>query len=57
MSLSFFVVTGGKGGWSEKGCHVNNEQSTDTLTVCECDHLTNFAMIMVRLILISFLAT
>ncbi|XP_072019677.1 uncharacterized protein [Amphiura filiformis] len=36
----------GKGGWSEKGCRVNEEESSKSLTVCECDHLTNFAMIM-----------
>ena len=31
-------------GWSDSGCAVKT--SNDTLTVCECDHLTNFALLM-----------
>ena len=31
-------------GWSDSGCSVKT--SNDTLTVCECDHLTNFALLM-----------
>ncbi|KAF5284108.1 hypothetical protein FQA39_LY17099 [Lamprigera yunnana] len=30
--------------WSEEGCHV--EYSNQTHTVCSCDHLTNFAILM-----------
>ncbi|KAF5286236.1 hypothetical protein FQR65_LT02248 [Abscondita terminalis] len=30
--------------WSEEGCHV--EYTNQTHTVCSCDHLTNFAILM-----------
>ncbi|XP_070189464.1 adhesion G protein-coupled receptor B1-like [Littorina saxatilis] len=33
-----------KGIWSTKGCRVTKSHST--MTVCECDHLTNFAVLM-----------
>lgn len=32
------------GGWSETGCRVQSHN--DTQTVCSCDHLTNFAVLM-----------
>ncbi|XP_038059535.1 adhesion G-protein coupled receptor G4-like [Patiria miniata] len=35
-----------QGGWSAKGCAVNFELSDSTTVVCECNHLTNFAMLM-----------
>ncbi|XP_035725800.1 latrophilin Cirl-like isoform X2 [Vespa mandarinia] len=31
-------------GWSEEGCQIR--KSNDTHTVCECNHLTNFAVLM-----------
>ena len=31
-------------GWSDSGCHV--VASNETYTECECDHLTNFAVLM-----------
>ncbi|XP_022094855.1 adhesion G-protein coupled receptor G2-like isoform X3 [Acanthaster planci] len=35
-----------QGGWSTKGCEVNFDLSDSTSVVCECNHLTNFAMLM-----------
>ncbi|XP_030748603.1 latrophilin Cirl isoform X2 [Sitophilus oryzae] len=32
--------------WSEEGCHVDTSESNFTHTVCFCDHLTNFAILM-----------
>ncbi|XP_050314725.1 latrophilin Cirl-like isoform X2 [Anthonomus grandis grandis] len=32
--------------WSEEGCHVDVSESNYTHTVCSCDHLTNFAILM-----------
>ena len=31
--------------WSTKGCEVSPNDSQDDLTVCHCEHLTNFAVI------------
>ena len=31
--------------WSTSGCSLDRRKSTDRTTVCECDHLTNFAII------------
>lgn len=36
----------GNGAWSRKGCHVVTEHSNQTHTMCACDHLTNFAILM-----------
>ncbi|XP_077864329.1 adhesion G-protein coupled receptor G6-like [Saccoglossus kowalevskii] len=33
------------GGWSTDGCNVSG-QSSHNVTTCECDHLTNFALLM-----------
>ena len=32
------------GEWSQEGCHVVS--SDEEKTVCQCDHLTNFAVLM-----------
>ncbi|XP_049823101.1 latrophilin Cirl isoform X3 [Aethina tumida] len=32
--------------WSEEGCKVDASSSNNTHTVCLCDHLTNFAILM-----------
>ena len=32
------------GEWSQEGCHV--VLSDEEKTVCQCDHLTNFAILM-----------
>lgn len=33
-------------GWSGSGCYVDAERSSEVQTVCLCDHLTNFALLM-----------
>ena len=35
-----------EGEWSEEGCKVNEALSTTSRTVCECNHLTNFAILL-----------
>jgi len=39
-------VLGGSGGWNPDGCYVKNS-STENETVCSCDHLTSFAVLLV----------
>jgi len=39
-------TTHGRGAWSREGCYVMTEYSNSTHTVCACDHLTNFAVLM-----------
>ena len=34
------------GEWSERGCFKNNSQSNVSVTVCECNHLTHFAILL-----------
>ena len=41
-----FSIGHGRGAWSREGCHVVTEQSNSTHTVCACNHLTNFAILM-----------
>ncbi|XP_070189458.1 mucin-22-like isoform X2 [Littorina saxatilis] len=44
-SCQFLNVEASTGGiWSSNGCRVT--ESNSTMTVCECDHLTNFAVLM-----------
>ena len=35
-------------GWSDAGCRsvTDNDVTRDDVTICECDHLTNFALLM-----------
>ncbi|XP_071323526.1 adhesion G-protein coupled receptor G6 isoform X8 [Trachinotus anak] len=40
-----FNMTNGTGGWNGEGCRVSNE-STSNKTVCLCDHLTHFGILM-----------
>ncbi|XP_041463108.1 adhesion G-protein coupled receptor G6-like isoform X2 [Lytechinus variegatus] len=39
-----FTAAGGKGSWSTEGCIAS--QTSEDRTQCECDHLTNFAILM-----------
>ncbi|XP_054482334.1 adhesion G-protein coupled receptor G2-like [Anoplopoma fimbria] len=39
-----FTLNNESGGWNPKGCHVRN--STDNETVCGCNHLTSFAILL-----------
>lgn len=34
------------GHWSTDGCTPNKDKSNENKTVCECTHLTNFAILM-----------
>ena len=49
LMLSFHVIVRGvnsSGLWSTKGCDVDASASNETHSVCKCDHLTNFAVLM-----------
>ncbi|KAM4547574.1 uncharacterized protein V3H82_021173 [Fundulus diaphanus] len=39
-----FTINNGSGGWSSDGCFVKN--TTDDETVCGCNHLTSFAILL-----------
>ncbi|XP_030293856.1 adhesion G-protein coupled receptor G2-like [Sparus aurata] len=39
-----FTLNDGSGGWNSSGCFVRN--STDNETVCSCNHLTSFAILL-----------
>ena len=34
------------GSWSDRGCQKNEEISNEDVTVCECNHLTHFAILL-----------
>ena len=34
------------GNWSDRGCSRNERLSNVSVTVCECDHLTHFAILL-----------
>ena len=34
------------GEWSERGCQRNDNLSNASVTVCECNHLTHFAILL-----------
>ena len=38
------VLEGSK--WNRRGCRLNERESTPSVTVCECNHLTHFAMML-----------
>ncbi|XP_039981013.1 adhesion G-protein coupled receptor G6 isoform X8 [Xiphias gladius] len=40
-----FSMNNGSGGWNEEGCIVSKE-STSNRTICLCDHLTHFGILM-----------
>ena len=44
--MSSVRIAGGHGAWSRRGCHVMSGRSNSTHTVCSCNHLTNFAILM-----------
>ncbi|XP_049896391.1 adhesion G-protein coupled receptor G2 [Epinephelus moara] len=39
-----FTLNDGSGGWNPRGCSVRN--STDNETICGCNHLTSFAILL-----------
>ena len=34
------------GQWSDRGCARNENLSNESITVCECNHLTHFAILL-----------
>jgi len=34
------------GRWSKQGCDISKEESNTTTTVCVCNHLTHFAILL-----------
>ena len=49
------VIAEGRGNWSESGCSLVEEESNTAVGkyVCECNHLTNFAVLVVSLQIIA----
>ncbi|XP_013127716.1 adhesion G-protein coupled receptor G6 isoform X4 [Oreochromis niloticus] len=41
-----FKKNDGTGGWNKEGCTKNSTYSTANKTVCECDHLTHFGVLL-----------
>ena len=39
-------IPGVIGAWSSEGCNVSKTQNYDGYLTCECDHLTNFALML-----------
>ena len=46
MFVLFYCRDRRGGYWSTEGCVVVSEESSDHVTVCKCNHLTNFAVLM-----------
>ena len=45
---SIRTTNGSYGQWSTQGCKLDEQQSSSKKTVCLCDHLTNFALLLQR---------
>ena len=45
----------GAGNWSTRGCLTINDDNKPYQVVCECDHLTNFAILVVSCYIIHYL--
>ena len=45
MRIILIIYIGGYGGWDDSGCSLVN--GTNDTSFCECDHLTNFALLLV----------
>lgn len=43
----FWQADDKSGEWSSRGCKVLTDLSSDNYTTCACDHMTNFALLMV----------
>ena len=39
---------GGAGGWRTDGCRLNTSMLNSMVAICECNHLTNFAIVLAR---------
>ena len=42
------AAVGGNGNWSSYGCSLVSFNSSTNVVKCECNHLTNFACLVVR---------
>ena len=42
----YYAIIFSSGGFSEKGCHVVTSKSNSEETVCSCNHLTHFAVLL-----------
>ena len=47
MLLFMFTHTDGYGDWSNQGC--NETVINSTVVTCDCNHLTSFAILLVRI--------
>ncbi len=47
FSEFLFVHVGGIGNWTTVGCNTIDFNDTTGLVTCECDHLTNFGVLVV----------
>ena len=47
ISLSCMSLLGGAGNWTADGCRL--AENTNGIVSCECDHLTNFGVLVVSL--------
>ena len=46
LSLMFYILINGTGNWSTDGC--TTEEANDLNSImCHCNHLTNFALLVV----------
>ena len=45
------LLSGGLGGWSPEGCEIVVNQTDPSEVMCSCNHLTNFAVLVVRFVL------
>ncbi|XP_070567269.1 adhesion G-protein coupled receptor G6-like [Ptychodera flava] len=41
-----YTLNGGSGAWSSEGCAISLEENDNNSVLCECDHLTNFALLV-----------
>ena len=47
--LKYHVIAGGNGDWSTGGCNLTSFNNDSNVVGCQCDHLTNFACLVVRM--------
>ena len=48
--LFIVMLSGERGDWSEAGCVVAEIDEESGLVVCKCNHLTNFAVLVVSIV-------
>ena len=42
---TYYVILGGRGNWTTDGCELTGID--DNVVTCQCNHLTNFAVLVV----------